>query len=919
MSIKTIDTQIKGSAGVAKKINKGAEKMVFDILQSTQYSTPIPSTVRELATNACDAQREKEMAIEILTGKVKAEDYYITRGGEQYSDSNFDPTYYDLKHLNTADNGIKIIYEKHEGVGYCDVYRVIDNGVGIGERRLEGVLELGYSTKRNTSENFGAFGLGAKVALSTGVDFYTIETVHNGKKFKCNCYNYKTDFIVPSFNVKTGQANPHILLSDGTKVFYETTTELNRTEISFGVKRHHRRDYENAVEEQLMYINNISFEIHDNDSNRNSDGTPWVKEMSFKPEVLHTSENLIISDTYVFRKPHIVMVKNGTDDTGINYGFVDFRELEMEQMWGPVAFKCPARQVIVDPDTGKETVLQEGVDVTPSREKVIWNEATKNYIQHVIIAAAEEATEIIQTELLEKDFIAWISACKSVLNKGDDGTVVGRLSGIVDKEALKPVFAGDKRLRYESPKLMLRGITAKVISKDFTSINSTSREDMANWDLFSTSTVFLKGEDSFNKTKDAWLHEQVGNFVVLDNTSGDALPDNITGMPAGEAKTKAIVSYKKLVAKKKRVWELLVESEHIQMYSEVEVPEEWIEEHKEKIEQAEELAKHTDLTPAERRKIEERMVAYTLRKNHKHFGYSDRERFTWDKIEPRAKDLMKMEGTIYYGTMEDSEKLKFAAGILQCYAPIHKRVYTNSPYGNWNEETQEPVFFYKELPVRFSQGYNKSRFTEEHVNTDFETPQLLRVSQTYVKHIKKNPNVKHIDEFFLQLTPNGGYTMDKHAIEWFTARKVKGMMGQTHLSCLKDINPDLFEKYKILYNTAEKIYSFTPRYLEESPLFDQMQKIITFQQYALEVDDPALLAEKSRELFVIDVPEAVGENLEILEMFEELTAFNDGVKTLLSQIPEICYSPENMGTVPDELQKEIEIYLDAKDRLQWQY
>ena len=71
MSIKTIDKQIKGSEGLAKKINKGAEKMVFDILQSTQYSTPIPSTVRELATNGADAQREKEIAIEILSGKAK--------------------------------------------------------------------------------------------------------------------------------------------------------------------------------------------------------------------------------------------------------------------------------------------------------------------------------------------------------------------------------------------------------------------------------------------------------------------------------------------------------------------------------------------------------------------------------------------------------------------------------------------------------------------------------------------------------------------------------------------------------------------------------------------------------------------------------------------------------------------------------
>ena len=80
----------------------------FDILQSTQYSTPIPSTVRELATNGADAQREKEMAVEILTGKAKVEDYYIERHGDQYSDSNFDISYYNLDHLDTENNDVLI-------------------------------------------------------------------------------------------------------------------------------------------------------------------------------------------------------------------------------------------------------------------------------------------------------------------------------------------------------------------------------------------------------------------------------------------------------------------------------------------------------------------------------------------------------------------------------------------------------------------------------------------------------------------------------------------------------------------------------------------------------------------------------------------------------------------------------------------
>ena len=40
-------------------------------------------------------------------------------------------------------------------------------------------------------------------------------------RFKCNCYNYKTDFIIPAFNVEKGAQNPFITFSDGTKVYYE--------------------------------------------------------------------------------------------------------------------------------------------------------------------------------------------------------------------------------------------------------------------------------------------------------------------------------------------------------------------------------------------------------------------------------------------------------------------------------------------------------------------------------------------------------------------------------------------------------------------------------------------------------------------------------------------------------------------------
>ena len=101
MAIQEIEiNKIQGAKGHEKKIDVGARKMVFDILQATQYQKPEESTVRELVSNAVDSQREKEIAIEILNRKANPEKYFITREGEQYKDSNWAPTYYNLDHLD---------------------------------------------------------------------------------------------------------------------------------------------------------------------------------------------------------------------------------------------------------------------------------------------------------------------------------------------------------------------------------------------------------------------------------------------------------------------------------------------------------------------------------------------------------------------------------------------------------------------------------------------------------------------------------------------------------------------------------------------------------------------------------------------------------------------------------------------------
>ena len=913
MSIKTIDKPMQGSAGIAKKINKGAEKMVFDILQSTQYSMPIQSTIRELVTNACDSQREKEVAIEILTGKKKVEDYYIERHGAQYEDSNFDKDYYSIGYLNTEANHIDLVYEKNEGVGYCDIFKVTDYGVGIGARRLEGILELGYSTKRNTSENFGAFGLGAKAALSTGVDFYTIETVYNGMRFKCNCYNYKTDFIIPAFNAKEGKPNPFITFSDGTKVYYELYGGQNQTTVSFGVKKHNRSKFEEAVEEQLLYFDNVNFIIRDNEYEDTPD-----REIKFKAEVLHNSKNLIVSDSYYFNKPHIVLVKDENAVTGINYGHIDFRELEMEQMYGSIAFKCPARQVITN-DDGTETVLQEGVDVTPSREKVIWNEATKKYIKGVIMSAAQEASEMVQEELKETDFLKWIDACRSILTgNSSENRVLNKLARIINKDDIKPKYGPDPRIKYGPAKKLFEGLN---IMKPYMYNSEMKRESIKDWQGFDAKHFYAR-EDKWSKYKDMYLLEldqedsyhknYVCTYTIedLDEKFNNAL-SKATGN--SDAIQKVMKEKSRVTAKRNAVLKLIEQSEWYKSYDDVEIPEEWLKNCKEEEAEMEEKAKFSNLSPTERREIEKRIVAYTLR-------YDDKkdDSFTMDKIEPKTVDIMNSKYRTYYCTKEDEGKMKKAALLLKEMMPKHNEVYPNTKRSCWDKDHKYPVYWYDNPPVSMMK-WNSDEYEDWAKPVQgWDTPQLIRVSQNKVKFITKNPNVKHIDELFFQLTPNNGYTMDKSLVKYYTAYKLDKIKDFSFMQGLGCIHDQLQKDYCELLDLREDNYSeYNYRYVKDiaSGITEHMDKLYEFQKFCNECDDAEMIQDKSKELFVLsDISEARAADLDLLAKYDNIVEFAEEIKPLLDEVDVLNDRKCNMSP---ELEKEIRVYLRAKSREVW--
>src|SRR5690606_17615993 len=177
--------------------------------------------------------------------------------------------------------------------------------------------------------------LGAKAALSTA-DYYTVTTRHNGKEYQFNVYKYKVDSVIPRFDLQTGKENPSFVFNEGTdkvfKGYYRETSLPNGTEIQVEAKRHNRREYINAVLSQLLYFDNIEFKIVRENG--------WVEEVPVKAKVHYEDEDMILSDNNQFSKPHLVL-------NGVNYGYVNFLEMELEEKVGNIALKVRPEDVEV--------------------------------------------------------------------------------------------------------------------------------------------------------------------------------------------------------------------------------------------------------------------------------------------------------------------------------------------------------------------------------------------------------------------------------------------------------------------------------------------------------------------------------------------------------------------------------------------
>lgn len=897
MAIQEVEQrEVKGTKGIQRTINSAAIGMVMDIVQAQQYTKPVPSTVRELTANAVDAQREKVKAIMILSGKAKVEDFFIKRDDPLYRDSNWDPSYYDINYLDQDKNDVHLIYKKGEGVGRCDRFIVRDWGVGLGMTRLAGVLQVGYSTKRNRKDQLGAFGLGAKVGLSTGAEYYKVVTAHNGIRYEIQVFSKKLNSLIPPINLDTGKPNIKYEFFDEHGnvcgvIYGAPTEEKNFTQIEVPSLKHHRHEYEVAVKTQLNHVPGIKFLIEELDGDQ--------YEVQFKSNVLYNSENIIISENTPYSKPYVAITNGkGEDEICISYGHIDFQEMEMESMSGDIGIKCPIRQTWEDPDTGEEILISEGVDVIASREAVRWTAATREFLKKQFAQAQVEATGLIEKELKQSDFIKWLEACKNITQySGRRNTAIGRLSNIVDINSLRPRFNGTN-IKFDNVSGVLDGFKVRQNTKFLDKKENkykVNREDSLGWHSVQTNAMYLQFDNTSRK-KDVFLCDQHGGtFTTLQPKTDDEITREVQEL-VSQNKIKFAAKLTKIeekIEKRDLILELLKKAEEYKTYDDVEVPEDYLKQ-LDKLEKGleEEEEAEKAITPAERRKLEQRVVANTYEERYIAYHTYNGQTFQRAKIEPKFEEVKNYKGKLYYGNVVDEEKMHLALHIA------------NKQLSKIADQVGGRAFKNPEYWFALVSKDNKKYFdNHSHINDFFGKPEPIRDESGKVKGIN--------------------IMVDNAVVRWYTGRMLKPFMND--LAFFKNFSifaPEMSKLYKEVSEYVDKYHSelsvYSGRFGMEkhyNEFLAFLEKLREFQEY-IEVEGRTTeeIADKAKELAL---PNGTHGTLvvdsEMMEKCNKLREFAGPVKDLFNHIPLLTgHHSYNEEDIPLETQMMIKEILELK-------
>lgn len=664
-----------------------------------------------------------------------------------------------------------------------------------------------------------------------------MESRYNGQLYRFNIFNKQVQSAIPSFNLETNESNPFIEVN-GEVIYYERTTLKNGVKVTVPMKKHYFSEFDDAVKKQLMYFDDVVYSVVDEYSNSSV--------LPIKPNILFQNDALVISDNTYYSKPHILINK-------VNYGYINFDELELEQIYGNIGIK----------------VQPEEVEVSPSREALIWEDKTKEAVLNRFRDAQKVASDLIATSIQdETDFVAWMNKVYAInrrwtTDSNSGNQVLAVLSRIVSSEALRFTF---NHGHVNSLPIKLRKEFFAELDFKITTVSYTTKTIKGNVvkqiqrsgevPLFQNTVLVLGGRAS--NRKDKYLLSLYSEFTMV------YIPDRykLENLETYVGATDLLFVGKEINTtfhkEQRTVIDHFLRSPSVVVYETLEVPKDWTASEEEdeviELETLTEEEKNASYISAEaRRKLKGEILCHTVEFNmylNTHSSYTMENASYFGKEAVPVADISSWKNEeVYYGNQADSDTLKFVAYLLYPYQG------SKSFKRNFNDET----------PVR-----------------------LFKVAQDNVKYVK---DFQHITKFFAYKRGTT-ITMSAHLIRWNTSRLIVPKMHLLNFMQGLEVIPmfaDKFNNYKTLVEyvstymdvTRTTSATFFEKAMED--VINHLDKVYQFQKLVAEGATQEQISTIATEMWGSStITDGCAVDIKILAIFEELLDWSTSIRDLLN-------------------------------------
>jgi hypothetical protein len=457
---------------------------MFEVVSSQMYSNAIGSIVREITSNCFDSHTE-----------AKVDDPVV----------------------------IKIYVE--EGQHFISF---IDVGVGLSPDRMSKVYSNYFSsTKRDSNDEIGMWGLGSKSPLSYQ-DSFILKTRFDG-----------TEYL---YIVHKGEKAPRI-----EKILDIPTTERNGTEVKLAIRSNDLYSFTQEIQRQLSYFDNVYVD----------DSTNFNLHLNNDYKIYEGDNFLYRNKSGYSNTLHIVLGK-------VAYP-INWDEIQMRSISLPIGVKFKIGEL----------------SVTPNRESLKYNEGTRTLIKARIQVVIDELNALYNKQVentcnfyeyiasRSKEKILYLDDAKEVgikLNNGIPGIKLNTVSFIPFDAVNIDTPSYDRQFFFEYS--CVKTIEKGRLSKKETEYNL--------YTLLNSNRIVYRISGELNKWKTLYIQDMhLGQPIYLVTKRKTTLKDYKALLPLAKDKSlwrEQIKAYQTVLE------EALVERSH--SYDRVVVPDEWIKDYK---------------------------------------------------------------------------------------------------------------------------------------------------------------------------------------------------------------------------------------------------------------------------------------------------------------------------------------------------